>query len=186
MLKTYFSTLSLHRIIKARRSAVSERVVHTASSTISGTTSRTFSDYYTLKTDKARKDCFIIMNLVQQDETDGVPKDSFLYRSQKASSHQMGTEGPFELNFLPLAYDSISIALCPLLIKGFLGNPSFALVSQDHIPRVPSGWLSTYSSQPFLYDVRLLWLGLFIIHRKFLLPRKISHLLLALGALHSS
>lgn len=24
----------------------------------------------------------------------------------------------------------------------FLGHPSFALVSQDHIPRVPSGWLS--------------------------------------------
>lgn len=48
------------------------------------------------------------MNIVPKDETES----SFLYRSQRASSHQMGTERPFELNFLPIAYDSISIALC--------------------------------------------------------------------------
>lgn len=51
------------------------RAVRTASSTISGTTSRTFSDYYTQKADNARNDCLITMNIVPKDETDGM-KDS--------------------------------------------------------------------------------------------------------------
>ena len=94
---------------------------------------------------------------------------------QSTSSHQMGTETPFELNCLPLVYDSIPIALC---------LPSFWVTHHSHwsVRTIYLGCLLVgfqknlfLRSQPFLYYVLILRLGLLI--RQFLLhQQKNQHL----------